>query len=105
MANGYILFEEEKLPVHQFLDKQVEFINDMEIICHGFHNILDHDIKTSKNFVENLKTLHQKITHRYNLTHEVGDHIAGKDEILKKFSEILENISSMIPKQKETVKI
>lgn len=105
MKKGYILFEDEKLSVHEFLDKQVEFINDMEIVCHGFHNILDHEIKKSENFINNLKTLHNKISQRYLITWELSDTIAGKQEILKKLSLILENISSMIPKQKQTVKI
>lgn len=105
MKKGYILFEDEKLSVHEFLDKQVEFINDMEIVCHGFHNILDHEIKKSENFINNLKTLHNKISQRYIITWELSDTIAGKQEILKKLSLILENISSMIPNQKQTVKI
>lgn len=105
MKKGYILFEDEKLSVHEFLDKQVEFINDMEIVCHGFHNILDHEIKKSENFINNLKKLHNKISQRYIITWELSDTIAGKQEILKKLSLILENISSMIPKQKQTVKI
>jgi hypothetical protein len=54
MTQGYVLLEGEKLPVHVFLDRQKEFINDMEIVCHGFQNILDHEIKQSDNFIQNL---------------------------------------------------
>ena len=105
MKKGYILFEDEKLSEHEFLDKQILFINDMEIVCHWFHNILDHEIKWSDNFINNVKTLHNKISQRYNITWELWDDIAWKQEILKKFSDILENISSMIPKEKQVVKI
>ncbi len=105
MKKGYIFFEDEKLSEHEFLDKQILFINDMEIVCHWFHNILDHEIKKSDNFINNLKTLHNKISQRYNITRELWDNIAWKQEILKKFSQILENISSMIPEEKQVVKI
>ena len=105
MKKGYILFEDEKISEHEFLDKQILFINDMEIVCHWFHNILDHEIKWSDNFINNVKTLHNKISQRYNITWELWDDIAWKQEILKKFSDILENISSMIPKEKQVVKI
>jgi len=105
MKKGYILFEDEKLSEHEFLDKQMIFINDMEIVCHWFHNILDHEIKKSDNFINNLKILHKKISQRYDIAGKLSDKIAWKQEILKKLSQILENISWMIPKEKQVVKI
>lgn len=97
MAQGFVLLEGEKLPVHVFLDRQKEFINDMEIVCHGFHNILDHDIKKSENFVNNLELLYKKVSTRYEISCELSDKIMGKREVQTKLSDILQNISSMMP--------
>lgn len=99
MVTSYITFENKKVAVHNFLDMQITFINDMEIVCHWFHNILCHEIKTSERFVENLELLHDKISHRYQLTNNLPDDIAGKQEILRKLGEILEKIHIMIPKK------
>ena len=97
MAQGFVLLEGEKLPVHVFLDRQKEFINDMEIVCHGFQNILDHEIKQSDNFIQNLWLLYKKVTVRYHLSCELSDKIVWKREVQRKLSHILKSISAMMP--------
>ena len=90
-----IHFDGIEIPVHDFLDNQRTFLTDVNILCWGINNIMEHEKLCSDVFLAKINQLHNKIYQRHEIIRNISDNISWKQEICLGLSALLIKMTHM----------
>ncbi|MCP4522620.1 MAG: hypothetical protein GY828_00190 [Candidatus Gracilibacteria bacterium] len=85
----------ENILVQDFLGEQAQLLTDVEIICGGLHNIMDHNKSYSFGLMDQLTELYTKIYEKDKIILSLPDAVVGKQEIVQGMRKILVDIKQM----------